>query len=518
MAQKAEQKKRKRHKKVKSGTEAPLGPPGDKDAPAGPQIEYVPAVEVTEADPLYQHFKNVFERLIPKAAPAAVKPEAVAAAEAGAPAEGKAAPKTEAEKALSRKQRKKLKRLDVAQLKQLVARPDAVEVHDASAADPKMLVYLKSYRNTVPVPRHWSQKRKYLQGKRGFVKPPFALPAFIADTGIAKIRQSYAEREEAKKARLKQKDKVNPKTGRVDIDYQVLHDAFFKYQTKPKMTRHGDLYYEGKEFEVRLPDHRPGHLSERLKKALGMPEGAPPPWLINMQRYGPPPSYSHLKIPGLNAPIPPGASFGYHPGGWGKPPVDEYGQPLYGDVFGTEPRETIDEPTNAKLWGEMEEVEDADDDDDEPEDEEDVDETGFSSTAPPLSEAGLTETTQSATGTDTGTETPDVVQIKKFSTRDDGTGRPLYTTLEMQKATVGANLMGSAYTYAVPRPGEVEVALHPGELDQYQDPELAKEKYDRALEETQRGRGREGDDDAEQRKRLKKDKGRATKTHKQFKF
>jgi splicing factor 3B subunit 2 len=25
----------------------------------------------------------------------------------------------------------------------------------------------------------------------------------------------------------------------------------------------------------------------------------------------------------LNAPIPTGASFGYHPGGWGKPPVDE---------------------------------------------------------------------------------------------------------------------------------------------------------------------------------------------------
>ncbi|MQM18652.1 hypothetical protein Taro_051647 [Colocasia esculenta] len=30
-------------------------------------------------------------------------------------------------------------------------------------------------------------------------------------------------------------------------------------------------------------------------------------------RYGLPPSYPHLKIPGLNAPIPPGASFGYHP-------------------------------------------------------------------------------------------------------------------------------------------------------------------------------------------------------------
>jgi splicing factor 3B subunit 2 len=44
---------------------------------------------------------------------------------------------------------------------------------------------------------------------------------------------------------------MQPKTGKIDIDYQVLHDAFFKYQTKPKMTRHGDLYFEGKEFEVR---------------------------------------------------------------------------------------------------------------------------------------------------------------------------------------------------------------------------------------------------------------------------
>ena len=61
----------------------------------------------------------------------------------------------------------------------------------------------------------------------------------------------------------------------------------------------------------------------------------PPPWLIAMQRYGPPPSYPSLKIPGLNAPIPEGCSFGYHAGGWGKPPVDEFGRPLYGDVFGS---------------------------------------------------------------------------------------------------------------------------------------------------------------------------------------
>jgi ribosomal protein L25 (general stress protein Ctc) len=34
------------------------------------------------------------------------------------------------------------------------------------------------------------------------------------------------------------------------VHFQVLHDAFFKYQTKPKLTGVGDLYYEGKEFEV----------------------------------------------------------------------------------------------------------------------------------------------------------------------------------------------------------------------------------------------------------------------------
>lgn len=43
---------------------------------------------------------------------------------------------------------------------------------------------------------------------------------------------------------------MNPKIGKVDIDYQVLHDAFFKYQTKPLMSIHGDIYYEGKEDEV----------------------------------------------------------------------------------------------------------------------------------------------------------------------------------------------------------------------------------------------------------------------------
>lgn len=78
-------------------------------------------------------------------------------------------------------------------------------------------------------------------------------------------------------------------------------------------------------------DRGPGYMSDRLREALGTPnEYSPPPWLINMQRYGPPPSYPNLRIPGLNAPLPAGASYGYHVGGWGKPPVNAHGRPLYG--------------------------------------------------------------------------------------------------------------------------------------------------------------------------------------------
>ena len=101
------------------------------------------------------------------------------------------------------------------------------------------------------------------------------------------------------------RERMNPKLGRLDIDYQTLLDAFFKYQTKPKMTIHGDIYHEGKENELKMRVYKPGSLSDELKMALGMPDGCPPPWFINMQRFGPPPSYPHLRIPGLNAPSDP---------------------------------------------------------------------------------------------------------------------------------------------------------------------------------------------------------------------
>jgi splicing factor 3B subunit 2 len=425
---------------------------------------------------------------------------------------------------VSKKKLKKLARLSVAQLKQLVKRPEVVEWVDVTAADPKLLVSLKAYRNTVPVPQHWSQKRKYLQGKRGIEKPAFDLPEFIKDTGIMEMREAVKEKEDAAKLKQKTRERVQPKMGKLDIDYQKLHDAFFRFQSKPKLTIHGELYYEGKEFETKLKEKKPGQLSEELKAALNMPPLAPPPWLIAMQRYGPPPSYPNLKIPGLNAPIPEGAQWGFHPGGWGKPPVDEYNRPLYGDVFGTYQQEIpsdIVQPIERSLWGELELEEEESEEEEEEEEEEIVEEdsatskalqeglvtpSGLSSVPSGLETPEYIElrkfqnTSTSTTNTASlasGLETPDFIELRKYQKDEDDEPKPLYTVLP-QKETSISGFMGSQHVYdlsATSTTGTlkgtkrkavgtgVDVALDPSEMANL-DEETLRAKFEEAQQAT----------------------------------
>uniref|UniRef100_A0A8C8JVB4 SAP domain-containing protein n=1 Tax=Oncorhynchus tshawytscha TaxID=74940 RepID=A0A8C8JVB4_ONCTS len=381
---------------------------------------------------------------------------------------------------------------------QLVARPDVVEMHDVTAQEPKLLVHLKATRNTVPVPRHWCFKRKYLQGKRGIEKPPFELPEFIKRTGIQEMREALQEKEDAKTMKTKMREKVRPKMGKIDIDYQKLHDAFFKWQMKPKLSIHGDLYYEGKEFETRLKEKKPGDLSDELRIALGMPVGpnshkVPPPWLIAMQRYGPPPSYPNLKIPGLNSPIPESCSFGYHAGGWGKPPVDETGKPLYGDVFGTNAGDfqakAEEEEVDRTPWGELEpsDEESSEEEEEDESDEEKPDETGFFTPA----DSGLI-TPGGFSSVPAGMETPELIELRKKKIEEamDGNETPqLFTVLpERRTGSGGAAMMASTHIYDVSgamagrkagggqESQGVEVALAPEELEL--DPMAMTQKYE----------------------------------------
>ena len=255
--------------------------------------------------------------------------------------------------ALSNKKLRKMKQVPVAQLKQYAKHPEVVEWEDSTAPDPYFLVKLKCIRNTIPVPKHWSRKRRYLAGKRGFIKPPFELPDFLKGLGITEKRQEILAVDAKKTQKVKAREKVHPKLGRLPLDFQKLYDAFFKYQTRPPLTAYGDLYYEGKELQGKIREKRPGHLSEELRAALGMGPLTPPPWLFTMQRFGPPPSYPLFRIPGLNAPLPPGAQWGYHPGGWGKPPANL--NDLGSAATGLDALITPDlRPRQSEPWGELE--------------------------------------------------------------------------------------------------------------------------------------------------------------------
>jgi splicing factor 3B subunit 2 len=386
------------------------------------------------------------------------------------------------EKYSKRQLRQKL-RPSVAELKRRVTRADLVEAHDITAPDPDFLICLKSISGTVPVPRHWGRKRKYLQGKRGFEKPPFQLPDFILKTGISALRDGLLEVEANRSAKQANRARVAPKMGAMDVDYRTLYDAFFQHQTKPtNLTKLGDLYYEGKDLETRNRVQPGKKLSDKLKDALGMTaENMPPPWLINMQRYGPPPSYPSLKIPGLNAPLPStDCQYGYHVGGWGKPPVDTYGRPLYGgnpfDPPGTNadsniPKEGLvtsdGKALSAQSWGGLptgemyylnrDEEEDDEDDMEESSDDEEEDnkeqsvileegeEPSNEQDATELSaypKAGLTDLRK-------GIETPIV---------ESNGQKKLYTILEERKVSLGGQVFGSDIQYVVPGGAESVLA------------------------------------------------------------
>eukprot|EP00004_Rigifila_ramosa_P009687 TRINITY_DN2132_c0_g1_i1.p1 TRINITY_DN2132_c0_g1~~TRINITY_DN2132_c0_g1_i1.p1 ORF type:complete len:574 (+),score=161.23 TRINITY_DN2132_c0_g1_i1:78-1724(+) len=516
------------------------------------EVEYVdaPLPAELESSEALAEVARAFHRLRgddDKAAEDAVA--AAAEGEAAENAEAQEGQEGAAEQTLSKKKKRAAKRMPHAELKQRVRRPDLVEYHDVSSPDPLLLLELKALRNTVPVPRHWSQKKKYLQGKRGFEKPPFQLPAFIEATGISQLRSVYNEKEDAKSLKQKQRDKMAPKMGRLDIDYQVLHDAFFKHQTKPKLLGHGDLYYEGKEFEVDTKKHQPGKLSDELKMALGMPlndHRIPPPWLISMQRYGPPPSYPHLRIPGVNAPIPPGCNYGFHPGGWGQAPVDEAGRPLYGDVFGTQTRENdvpaaFVEPIQKMRWGELDE---SDGESEEEEQDEDGDADGTRSTVPgTATDSGLLTAqgiVSNASSIPSGIQTPQHIDLRKDKRAGlDSDDRNLFTVLPQKETGVGQSTFGSAHTYVVPgstkgaagaqrvdlmksqKTEGIDVALDPDELADMTD-DTIRQRFDDEMR-AKRGDADKGEDLSDlfaeqERKRKHKQQAKASEPkHKKYK-
>lgn len=344
-------------------------------------------------------------------------------------------------------------------LKSVCSAPEVVEAWDVSAMDSVLLTHLKTWRGSVCVPSNWRQKRKYLQNKRGMEKRAFQMPAYIADTGIGEIRDAQNERDDKKSLKQRQRERMRAKTRAVEIEESRLHDAFFKFQTRPKLTGHGDVYYELRELEVDGKRFRPMRMSEGLMAALGIRQGEPVPWLVNMQRFGPPPGWPGLVVPGVNARIPAGGRFGYQEGGWGKPPVDEMGRPIYGDVFGEglvfdggDDRFDLTEEQREWKWGEMTadgggmaEERGEEEKEEEEEGEGETEELGGRVVVDKVDVV----TTKVAVVSDARAE----AETETRKGLDDG---KLYAVLPQRRAEIADNLMASAHVYdiAVDKPGE----------------------------------------------------------------
>lgn len=54
-------------------------------------------------------------------------------------------------------------------------------------------------------------------------------------------RDRLKKQEMAKRSKTKRNQMRRPRLAKLDLEYEALYDAFFKYQNKPNLTIHGDL-------------------------------------------------------------------------------------------------------------------------------------------------------------------------------------------------------------------------------------------------------------------------------------
>merc|ERR1711976_708161 len=192
--------------------------------------------------------------------------------------------------------------------------------------------------------------------------------------------------------------------------------------------------------------------------------------------------------------IPHGCSFGYHAGGWGKPPVDEYGRPLYGDVFGTDPKSQEEmEVDTARInfrWGqiesdsESEESESASEEDSSGDDEKAAKSSDDEAEAPKTEtpqqrekpkESGMETPASTPSGPPGGMETPDAIQLRKKreieQAMEQREHKDLYKVIPEKRHKIGSSAMGSQHTYDLSkmRNDGTELNLTPDELAMDQD-------------------------------------------------
>ncbi|KAK6090897.1 hypothetical protein P3W45_000142 [Vairimorpha bombi] len=192
--------------------------------------------------------------------------------------------------------------------------PHLVEIEDVKCEDPIFYTKLKNVYKIVPVIKRWKSKQIF---PVNYKKKEYSIPTCIINTGLDLLRYNLIQMKKDQTDKTKYMEKMFPKLGKSAINPQKLYECFHKNILSPFLYEYGDVFDFTWEHERKR--YLPGVIDDELKKVLGMDEFSPPPWLFKMQKIGLPPSYPDIKVPGVNANIPPGCKYGYEPNGWGKP-------------------------------------------------------------------------------------------------------------------------------------------------------------------------------------------------------
>lgn len=265
-----------------------------------------------------------------------------------------------------------------------------------------------------------------------------------------------------------------------------------------------------------------------------MTANSPPPWLINMQRVGPPPSYPTLKIQGLNAPLPVGAEYGNHPGGWGQCPLDINGNPKYPTSVKTTTESEANEPEPIfEHWGSLAsfmnpKYSSSSSSEEEPnmEVEPSIIPNQLSRIEPqkpPKTSNLILEEIRSEPAFLESGVTPTSMDslLRKRKKLKHGQLGQLYRVLEQEPSTVTeSDLFGSAYTYKMPmssvlEPGvvdlmksqhtaPVELTIDPSELAELGEHQLM-EKFEKIIEKDKEGKHSEVVESKRQAKKRKRE-------------
>eukprot|EP00477_Mikrocytos_mackini_P001257 GAHX01001343.1.p1 GENE.GAHX01001343.1~~GAHX01001343.1.p1 ORF type:complete len:281 (-),score=49.89 GAHX01001343.1:312-1154(-) len=200
--------------------------------------------------------------------------------------------------------------------------PSLVDIEDANSPCPIQNIKIKSSRYSTPFPSAWRLNSKTKLNSGRYDRKEYVLPPNVAATGIQQLKKISLSLEELNKIKRAKIQTLNPIMGRINIDYKILHDAFFQFEYLPKFSGFGEI---GGNSDTKTKNNAtyPSKISDTLKRALNQSGPLKPmPWINRMQKLGTPPAFIDPEIPGVTAPIPLGADTK----DWGSLPVDEFGR------------------------------------------------------------------------------------------------------------------------------------------------------------------------------------------------